>query len=768
MKKARKIFILSGILFIIGLFSCNTTKYVPANDALYKGGEIKMELPENSSKKNRKIKKELDPLLTPKPNKRVLGIPFKLIIYNLAGNPKKRNSLIGKLKYNTGEAPVLLSQLNMEFNQDVLRSYLENKGFFQANVLGDTIVKNRKAIVRYVVKTGVQYTIRSVNFDSGYNGLTQVIQNTAKRSLLNTGDHFDFDVIKAERERIDIELKDSGFYYFNPDYLLIKVDSTIGNDQVNLYVKVKPETPAKSRKRYTIDDVFILTNYSINTAEDSSRRNAILHDGLKISDRRNLFKPKMFDNLILFRPGDRYNRSIQNLTINRLITMGLFKFVNNRFEDSGPLDSSQLKSTYYLTPFPRKSLRLELGANTKSNNLLGSQLTLSWRNRNAFRGGELLTMKALGGFEIQYSGQFKGYNTYRGGFETELSLPRFIIPFVNLNTKSGFVPRTNIVLAYEILNKQKLYTMNSFRAAYGYVWKESLSKEHQLNIVSINFVQPIAITQEFIDSAANNPTLQKAVEKQFILGSTYNFTYDPIVGKMKRRGIYYNFNLDLSGNIPGLISGANAKEGKVSTIFNAAYSQYVKMQHDVRYYIKTGANGLWANRLIVGVGLPYGNSRSMPFIKQFFAGGNNSLRAFRSRSVGPGTYLPPDAGENNFYAEQSGDIKLEANTEIRAKLFSVLHGALFIDAGNIWLLNEDSLKPGAKFTNKFFSEMAVGAGAGLRVDVSFIVVRLDVAFPLRKPFLPTGERWVFDQINFGDPAWRKQNIIFNLAIGYPF
>jgi outer membrane protein assembly factor BamA len=158
----------------------------------------------------------------------------------------------------------------------------------------------------------------------------------------------------------------------------------------------------------------------------------------------------------------------------------------------------------------------------------------------------------------------------------------------------------------------------------------------------------------------------------------------------------------------------------------------------------------------------------MPFIKQFFAGGNNSLRAFRSRSVGPGTYLPPDAGENNFYAEQSGDIKLEANTEIRAKLFSVLHGALFIDAGNIWLLNEDSLKPGAKFTNKFFSEMAVGAGAGLRVDVSFIVVRLDVAFPLRKPFLPTGERWVFDQINFGDPAWRKQNIIFNLAIGYPF
>ncbi len=768
MKTSLQIGTLSIVIIVGVLISCNTTKYVPANDALYKGGEIKIESPENSRKKNKNIKKQLDPLLTPKPNKRVLGIPFKLIIYNLAGTPKNKNSLLGKIKYNTGEAPVLLSQLNLEFNQDVLRSNLENHGFFQAEVIADTIVKNKKATARYVVKTGDQYTIRSVQFDSGLTVLTKAIKNSSKRSFLKPGDHFNFDVIKAERERIDAELKDSGFFYFNPDFMLIKVDSTIGKNEVNLYVKVKPETPSKSRKRYTISEVLILTNYSLRTVQDSSAQNAVLHDGLRISDRRNLFKPKMFDKLILFRPGDAYNRSQQNLTINRLITMGLFKFVNNRFEDSGPADSSQLKSTYYLTPFPKKSIRLELGGNTKSNNLIGSQLTLSWRNRNAFRGGELLTMRALGGFELQYSGQFKGYNTYRGGFETELSLPRFVLPFVNLNTKSGFVPKTNILLAYDILNKQKLYTMNSFRAAYGYVWKESLSKEHQLNIVSINFVQPIAITQEFIDSAASNPTLQKAVEKQFILGSTYNFTYDPFVGKMKRHGIYYNFNIDLSGNIPGLISGADAKEGKVSTIFNAAYSQYVKMQHDVRYYHTIGSNSLWANRLIVGFGLPYGNSTAMPFIKQFFVGGNNSLRAFRSRSVGPGTYQAPDAGTTSFYAEQSGDIKLEANTELRAKLFSVVHGALFVDAGNIWLLNEDSLKPGAKFTNKFFSEVAVGAGVGLRIDVSFIVVRFDVAFPLRKPFLPAGERWVFDQIKFGDPAWRKQNIIYNLAIGYPF
>jgi len=175
-----------------------------------------------------------------------------------------------------------------------------------------------------------------------------------------------------------------------------------------------------------------------------------------------------------------------------------------------------------------------------------------------------------------------------------------------------------------------------------------------------------------------------------------------------------------------------------------------------------------ASRIITGLGYAYGNSYTMPFIKEFFAGGSSDIRAFRARSLGPGSFYAGNIDSLGFLAEQPGDIKLELNTELRAKLFSVIYGAVFLDAGNVWTVREDTLRPGAKFSNKFFSEMAVGTGVGLRVDVSFFVLRLDVAFPLRKPFLPPGDRWVFDQIDFGSKDWRRQNLVFNLAIGYPF
>jgi outer membrane protein insertion porin family len=174
-----------------------------------------------------------------------------------------------------------------------------------------------------------------------------------------------------------------------------------------------------------------------------------------------------------------------------------------------------------------------------------------------------------------------------------------------------------------------------------------------------------------------------------------------------------------------------------------------------------------AGRVIAGVGLPYGNSDQLPFIKQFFSGGTNSVRAFRARSIGPGTYNP-DLKPATFLPDQAGDLKLEFNAEYRAKLFSVVHGALFVDAGNIWLLNENNDLPGANFTRDFHRELAIGMGAGLRFDFSFLVLRTDFAFPVRNPILPQGERWVFNAIDFGSRNWRRDNLIFNLAIGYPF
>ncbi len=763
--------LLISVIVLSGLFaaSCSSTKNIPDGDALYTGAKIKVEGPEKKKRK-KALKSELESKLTPKPNKRVLGMPIKLWIYNAVPKPKKETSLLGKLKYKTGEAPVLLSQFRQDYNQEVLFSTLENEGYFQPQVTVDTVVKGKKGSAKIEVRTGPRYTINSVFFDSSSSALAQDIRATEKKTFLKKGEPYSLALIKGERERIDAQIKEKGYYYFNPDFIIVNADSTIGENKVNLYVLIKPETPRVARRAYRINEIYIFTNYSIQQtdSQDSILKNAKVYHDMHIIDRRSQFKPKMFDKMVLFGKGDLYNRETHNLTINRLITMGVFKFVKNRFEDSGNRDSALLNTYYYLTPFPKKSLRIELNGNTKSNNLVGSQINVSWRNRNTFRGGELFTVRAFGGMEIQFSGQFKGYNTYRGGLEGTLSLPKFVVPFVNLNTDGGFVPKTNILLAYDILNKHKLYTMNSFRASYGYVWKESFAKEHQLNIASINFVQPITITQEFYDSAAKNPTLSKAVEKQFILGGNYTYTYDPVLGVQQKNGIYFNGNIDLSGNIAGLITGADVNAGKEVKFLNAAFSQYVRLTGDVRYYLQVSKNAVWVNRVFAGFGLPYGNSTVLPFVKQFFAGGNNSIRAFRSRSVGPGSYIPSYQDDGNFYAEQPGDMRLEFNSELRGKLFSIVHGAIFMDAGNVWLYNKDPLKPGAEFSSSFLTELAVGTGVGLRLDVSFFVLRFDVAFPLRIPYYPKDERWVFNRIDFGNKVWRKDNLVYNLAIGYPF
>ncbi len=741
----------SAALLVIAA-SCNTTKHVPANDALYMGPKVTVKGPDG--KKSKTLARELKALSRPKPNARVLGIPFKLIIYNLG------------LK-KMGEPPVLLSDVRVQHNALIMENYLENNGYFNAAVSGDSVVKNKKGTARFDASSGHQYKIRDVVFRDDSSAITRYIDTIKTKSLLKKGEAYDLDAIVAERIRVDAALKEKGFYYFNPDFLLADVDSTIGNNEVNIYMHIKQETPPAAKRRYSINEVNIYPNYSLNITEsDTSKANATFYEGYYVYDPEKLFKPKLFEQAMQFAPGDIYNRTEHNLTLNRLMNLGIFKFVKNRFEISK--NDTTLDTYYYLTPMPRNSLSAEIGGNTKSNNMTGSQINLRYTNRNAFRAGEILTVTAFVGSEVQVSGTFKGFNTYRVGAEANLAIPRFVVPFIEVNPRGGFVPRTNIQLGYEVLNRQNLYTLNSFKGAYGYIWKENIKKEHTFYPISIQYVNPVKITQLYLDSLSDDPTLQKAVDTQFILGANYNYTYNGIFGQQFPDGLYFNGLLDVSGNIAGAIKGGNAKQGEFARLFNTPFSQYLKLETDLRFYKRVSRSNVWANRLIVGAGFPYGNSIELPFIKQFFVGGNNSIRAFRSRSLGPGTYLPQDYGKNSFIPDQSGDIKLEINSEFRFKIVSPVYGAVFVDAGNIWLRNENPLKPGAKFSKDFLKELAVGTGVGVRVDISILVLRLDVAFPIRKPWLADKERWVLGDVNFGDTDWRRENVIYNLAIGYPF
>jgi outer membrane protein assembly factor BamA len=398
---------------------------------------------------------------------------------------------------------------------------------------------------------------------------------------------------------------------------------------------------------------------------------------------------------------------------------------------------------------------------------------LSLKNRNAFKSAEQLSISGFVGIETQIAGQQK-IGTRRWGVDLDLLIPR-IIPSIGFGRNSDFVPKTRVNIGYEFFRRSDQYTLNSFKSSYGWVWNSSLTTEHQFNPIALNYVSPTSITPNFAKALDTNITLARSIEKQFIIGSNYNFNYNSQAKtNSKRHNFYFNGNVDLSGNIFGLITGADVLNGKEKKLFNTPFSQYIRLEADFRHYMAIGKarrqriNQL-VSRIIIGEGYGYGNSITMPFIKQFFIGGTNSIRAFRARSVGPGTYYGGNVALTNSYLpDQPGDIKIVMNTELRFKLFSIVRGAIFVDAGNIFTNREDPARPGSAFSKDFIKQLAVGAGIGLRFDLSFLVLRVDGAFPIRKPYLPGAPAWVLDKVNFGDRQWRKENLVLNLAIGYPF
>lgn len=761
-------------LLLLMLYGCSNTKYLQEGDMLYVGSEVKLEDTLMTKSERKAMKAEMEDLLRPKPNRKILGWRFKLTMYNLAGEPKKNKGIRYWLRNKVGEPPVLFSQVDLDYNADLLQNHSENRGYFKTRTSADSTSSNRKAKALYTVKPGRQYTIRNVIWpDSLGTQLDSAVTRTKRRTRLIPGSPYDLDKIKDERSRIDERLKQKGYYFFNPDYLIIRVDSTVGDHQVDLRVRLKDNVPERAKKVYTINNIFIYPNYQLSTARDTLKSPTVndsveRYKDFTIIDKEHNFRPIIYDRTMYFHKGDTYNRTDHNLSLNRLVNLGTFRFVKNQFKISDSLDTA-LDAYYFLTPLPKKSIRTELSAKTNSANYNGSELTVNWSNRNTFKAAELLNISVFGGLEVQMAGQNKGYNVYRVGSEVSLTWPRFITPF-KVETPSAFVPRTKVSIGYEYQNRQKLYSLNSFKTSFGYMWKEDITKEHEFKVMDVIYVSPTNVTEEYLQRIEDDESgsLQKAIDKQLIFGPTYSYTYTNTMRARKKNTVYYKGSIDLAGNLTGLITGANVKKEDPVTVLNVPFSQYTKTEHDFRYYHKFNTNSQLATRAIVGFGYPYGNSRELPYVRQFFVGGTNSIRAFRARSIGPGTYRDSTITAESFLPEQSGDIKLELNAEYRMKLYSVVHGAVFVDAGNIWLWNKKEGKEGAEFTKDFYKELAVGAGLGLRLDLSFLILRLDGAFPLRKPWLPEGQRWVTDDIDLGSKYWRKENLVFNLAIGYPF
>ena len=766
-----KLILLYAAIAALVLPACNVTKHLPDGESLYVGSVVKVAT--DKTKNDKSLDGELNPLIRPKPNTRILGIPYKLIFYNLAGTSKKNKGLRRLLRTKLGEPPVLASQLNVEKNRVLLENRLQNRGYFHAAMNADTSSKKRKVTGHFTGVGGPQYHIRNVEFpqDSTTPVLKQILR-TAKKSVLKPGDAYDLDAVKNERNRIDLSLKNHGFYYYNAEYMIAQVDTGVGKHLVDMKLSLKTAAPKADLQPYKIRNIYIYPTYSIERDSELSHSPAIKYDYFYDIDPDHQFKPKLFSRMLVFRPGTPYSRREHNLSLNRLQNLGTFKFVKARFEEVDTA-GNYLDPYYFMTPMPKKSWRLETTGFTKSDNATGGLVTLSWRNRNIFRGAELFTISVSGGLQYQISGD-ENVITNTLDAEANLYLPRILAPF-RLNTKSDFVSRTHFNAAYEFYNRTTQYTLNSIRGSYGFVWKENVRSEHQLNIINVNYVHPINITQQFQDSLNGDITLRRSIEPQFILGPSYNYNYNTLALANNRvNNFYFNFNVDAPGNILGLVTGATFKGEQNADLFGSTpFSQYFKVESELRHYLRLGdlkhKESVLASRLWAGIAVPYGNSTEVPFIKEFFVGGTNDIRAWRARSLGPGSYyVRNDKTVGSIIPDEPGDIKLEGNTELRGKLISIIQGALFIDAGNVWTIHNDTSRPGSQFTNQFYKQIAVGAGAGIRADLSFLVLRIDLAFPIRKPYGPDGPGWVFDKIALGDPDWRKENLVLNLAIGFPF
>ena len=769
--------IISFLIFAVFFTSCSVTKSLKDGQKLYTGSDVSVHKYDSSKVGDKELEEELEALIRPKPNSKILGIPYKLMIFNAIGEPKKKDGFWARIRNKYGEAPVTISDAGFEKNRQIIGNRLENLGYFQNTVILDSVVKDKKIQGIFDAYVGEQYTFRNYTFTLDSNTIGKDIVRIARwMPRARKGDPYNLETIKADRERIDNHLKQRGYYYFNPDYLVAYIDSTVGNHEVDVNYQIKVGTPEFASKPYHIKNIYVFadfdltqdTSFLLSDAKLTASLDTSKH--LHIIDPENKFKPSVFERTLGFKPGDLYSRSAHSLALNRLTNLGVFKFVRATFEeDTDSLNTENLLNTFYfLTPEQKKSFRFEVSGFTKSNNSNGAELSVNWRNRNIFKGAEDFRVRAYGSVEQQVMRGIKNIGTRKFGGEATLAIPRIVGP-IKFRSADAFLPKTQIALGYEKFIRTDQYSLNSFNANYAYIWKPKVETEHKLDVLNFVYVRPSSIDSAFQQRLDTNVILRRSIEQQFIIGSIHNFTYSTLALSNNRRkhNLFLNTNVDIAGNLLGLITKADAANNEIQNIFKIPFAQYLRGEIDFRHYIQLTRTMQLASRALVGAGYAYGNSQTLPFVKSFFAGGPNDLRAFQIRSVGPGSYYAGNPRINNIYVgDQPGEMKILVSTELRKKFGSYIELAGFIDIGNTWLIREDSTRPGGKISSDFLKEFTIGAGPGLRVDLSILLLRLDIGVPLRGPV--HGENridWNFSRMDWN---WLRQNWVWNISIGYPF
>lgn len=669
--------------------------------------------------------------------------------------------------------PVLLKQVNPEFRLKVMQQRLSEMGHFDSDISLDlkTYGKHDKKVrAKYNISFKPAYTYRTLEFFSKNTRPDSIVEASMGQSLISPGNDYWVKELEDERSRLSMILKNQGYYFFNSNFLLFHADTATGQKQVDLTLLIKDGLHHKVFNPYSIRNVDVFVKSVRKNKRKSVPNDSTFSNGCYYKSFGNPFRPHVITKPVSLKSGNAYTYADHENTLRYLQGMLAFQSVTISFSQ---VDSVSNQLDALIEVVPRKPIQTSLEVNfaTKSNDFLGPAAVASIGHMNVFKGAEQLTLQVDGGFEWQRASRRRqyqlGFNSYEIGGQLKLTVPRFLVPFSIPGASRRYVPKTYASIGLRELRRVKYYDMNLLQGKFGYSWRTSPKREFKLEPMSIDYLLLTETSPEFDEFLTQYPQVALSFQEQFIIGSILSYTYTTNPKKKKLNHFYYNGTLDVAGNLLNAIfnlSGQKSPTDSVpATLLGAPYSQYTKLTNDLRYYIYITEKKQVATRFLAGIGVPYGNSTVLPYVKQYFAGGSQDIRAFYSRTLGPGSYTPPDSLQQNGFLDQSGEIKLMANIEYRFPITYKTYGALFLDAGNVWLINKDESRPGGQFKfNRFLDDIAIGSGIGLRIDIDFFVLRLDAAIPIRKPYLSGSEQWIFSNSGF------FKDFIFSLAVGYPF
>lgn len=762
--------LLCTLLVLLAGTGCSTTAKISQSDPLYNGMSLKLN-PSGGEKLPSEMVSDLTSAVNVKPNNpwpilspyRRSPFPLGLWMYNNWNDTT--GGIKGWLYRKLAETPVLVSDARPETRVKMLESILDNNGYFGSTASYSLKpAKNpKKASIIYDVNVSEPYLIDSIQLFGRPERLLHMLDSLVLRSAyLKKGERFCVDSLNAERVRMANALRNRGYYYFKPEYIEFEADSFITRGRIALRMDLAANMPGLARKQYRTGNIttYVLRRSTRNPGTPDTLQT---NKGDLIVFRPSKLRPNMIPSCITFRKGRIFSVRNMDRTQSRLSRLGIFQNIQIQPVPVDTAAESPVLDVYITCQFDRPmEATLEANVTSKSNSYLGPGLVFGVTNTNLFGGAEKLNIQVNANYEWQTGSKGKGgvFNSYEFGVTGTLSFPRLLAPkFIRRTNRE--LNWTNITLGANVMNRPHYFKLAEFDTGITYEWHPTRHSYNQFTLFKIKYNKLIHTTHEFDSIMNENPAVALSFQSQYIPQMSYTYSLSKFLERANINGIDFTLTLTEAGNIFDAIYMACGVKGE-KKLFGTPFSQFVKGQAQLVYNRRLirGQDQWLVSRVLIGAAHAYGNSREVPYSEQFYIGGANSIRAFTVRSLGPGSYRPPVSMQNGYF-DQTGTFKLELNSEYRFPIVSILHGAAFVDAGNIWLLKSDPLRPGGILQGKtFLKDIALGTGVGLRVDLGMLVLRGDLGYGLHAPYY-TGTNHYFN-IKF------KKAFAFHLAIGYPF